>query len=102
MRQNISAIEFLEPKLNRQLQTYQPANNSKSYRIPNSKHLLELKLNVAQPFGNLSDDAAFIRLIFGDKGDAEPQIGFCVIPRDRRNQLLGDEPLRNIFCSRKV
>src|SRR5713101_1268355 len=60
---------------------------------------LKLKTNIAQPPTQLAQHALLVRLILRHERDAETKIRARVIPRHSRNQLLGNQPLRNLFGS---
>ena len=48
--------------------------------------------------GKLGEDAVFVRLVLGGKGDAEADVGTRLIPRDSGNELFLNEPLREGFA----
>lgn len=53
----------------------------------------EFKLNVAKMAADFGQYPLLVGLVFGDKGDAEAQVGSSVVPRNGRDQFFSDEPL---------
>src|ERR1051326_3036304 len=59
--------------------------------------VLKLKLHFPKPPRNFIQNTPLIRRILRDEGHAEPQIRSRIVPRDSRNQLFRNQPLRRVL-----